>query len=86
MADFRRALINQHGQIVIDREGFKPTTDFEHHYLKHLWTHIESSAEGAANNTYKKPVPSAPKRWKIHIEKCPEGAKTLNKTFRSWTQ
>jgi len=45
MADFRRALINQHGQIVIDREGFKPTTNFEHHYLKHLWTHLESSAE-----------------------------------------
>ena len=45
LADFRAALIEQHGQIVIDGEGFKPTTNFEHHYLKHLWTHLESSAE-----------------------------------------
>jgi len=46
MSDFRDILINQHGQIVINKQGFKPTIDFSHHYLNYLWTHhLQSSAE-----------------------------------------
>ena len=46
MADFRDILINQHGQIVVNKHGFKPTIDFSHHYLNYLWTHhLQSSAE-----------------------------------------
>ena len=46
LADFRRILQRQHGQIVVSKQAFNQTADFtKHHYLRHLWRHLESSAE-----------------------------------------